>query len=58
MIFSAAVAVNLAAQAGPAEKPNIVVFPVDDMGLMDTSVPFVGDKKDRPEQHPLKQGDR
>jgi len=28
--------------AGPAEKPNIVIFLVDDMGLMDTSVPFTG----------------
>ena len=24
-----------------AEKPNIILFLVDDMGLMDTSVPFV-----------------
>ena len=25
------------------DRPNIVVFIVDDMGLMDTSVPFVTD---------------
>ena len=24
-----------------ADKPNIIVFLVDDMGLMDTSVPFL-----------------
>lgn len=36
-----------------AEKPNIVVFLVDDMGLMDTSVPFLTDKEGNPETHPL-----
>ena len=25
------------------ERPNIIVFLVDDMGLMDTSVPFLTD---------------
>jgi hypothetical protein len=27
------------------ERPNIIVFLVDDMGLMDTSVPFVTDNR-------------
>ena len=26
------------------ERPNIIVFLVDDMGLMDTSVPFLTDE--------------
>lgn len=29
--------------AGYQERPNIIVFLVDDMGLMDTSVPFLTD---------------
>ena len=36
-----------------ADKPNILVFLVDDMGLMDTSVPFLTDGKGKPEKHPL-----
>jgi len=38
--------------AGP-EKPNIMVFLVDDMGVMDTSVPFLTDDAGQPERHPL-----
>jgi arylsulfatase A-like enzyme len=36
-----------------ADKPNVVVFLVDDMGLMDSSVPFLTDKDGKPERHPL-----
>ncbi|MBT3194593.1 MAG: sulfatase [Verrucomicrobia bacterium] len=36
-----------------AAKPNIIVFLVDDMGLMDTSVPFVVDAKGQPVRYPL-----
>ena len=36
-----------------AKKPNIIVFLVDDMGLMDTSVPFLADQKGQPHRHPL-----
>lgn len=36
-----------------AEKPNIVVFLVDDMGPMDTSVPFLTDKTGEPVKYPL-----
>ena len=35
------------------KPPNIIVFLVDDMGLMDTSVPFVTDTEGTPRSHPL-----
>lgn len=35
------------------DYPNIVVFLVDDMGLMDTSVPFAVDNNGNPAQYPL-----
>ncbi len=35
------------------KRPNIVVFLVDDMGLMDTSVPFLTDTNGKPERQPL-----
>ena len=34
-------------------QPNIIVFLVDDMGLMDTSVPFLTDKSGQPASQPL-----
>lgn len=34
-------------------RPNIVVFLVDDMGLMDTSLPFLTDKSGNPVRYPL-----
>ena len=40
-------------EAEPNKKPNILVFLVDDMGLMDTSVPFLTDGKGQPKKHPL-----
>ena len=33
--------------------PNIVVFLVDDMGIMDTSVPFLTDADGKPQRYPL-----
>ena len=33
--------------------PNIIVFLVDDMGVMDTSVPFLTDEGGKPVRHPL-----
>ena len=36
-----------------ADKPNIVLFLVDDMGLMDTSVPMLVDEDGKPQRHPL-----
>ena len=35
------------------ERPNIVLFLVDDMGLMDTSVPFLTDANGKPVRYPL-----
>jgi hypothetical protein len=41
--------VACAASAHAADaRPNIVVFLVDDMGVMDTSVPFLADANGRP----------
>ncbi len=34
-------------------KPNIIVFLVDDMGLMDSSVPFLADDNGLPKAYPL-----
>ena len=35
------------------ERPNIIVFLVDDMGLMDTSLPFLTDAEGNPVRYPL-----
>jgi arylsulfatase A-like enzyme len=49
-----ALVISLSHQAGAAEsKPNIIVFLVDDMGVMDTSVPFLTDEEGQPVRHPL-----
>jgi arylsulfatase A-like enzyme len=37
----------------PATQPNIVLFLVDDMGVMDSSVPFLTDDQQRPKRYPL-----
>ena len=42
-------ATNLMAQ----QQPNIIVFLVDDMGLMDTSVPFIVDEHGNPQKQAL-----
>ncbi|MEX1114576.1 MAG: sulfatase [Akkermansiaceae bacterium] len=34
-------------------KPNIIIFLVDDMGVMDTSLPFLTDPSGTPQRHPL-----
>ena len=36
-------------------RPNIVLFLVDDMGLMDTSLPFDTDSSGQPVRQPLNQ---
>lgn len=35
------------------DHPNVIVFIVDDMGLMDTSLPFLTDQKGKPVRYPL-----
>jgi arylsulfatase A-like enzyme len=45
-------AISVAA-ANAADKPNIVIFLVDDMGVMDTSVPFLTDETGQPKRYPL-----
>ena len=37
----------------PVEPLNVVVFLVDDMGPMDTSVPFMTDDAGKPKRYPL-----
>jgi arylsulfatase A-like enzyme len=34
-------------------QPNIIIFLVDDMGVMDTSLPFLTDDTGRPKRYPL-----
>jgi len=41
------------ASSAEDRPPNIVIFLVDDMGLMDTSVPFLTDREGKVERHPL-----
>ena len=36
-----------------AKLPNIMVFLIDDMGVMDTSVPFLTDENGKPKRYPL-----
>ena len=35
------------------ERPNVIVFLVDDMGVMDTSLPFLCDEDGTPVRYPL-----
>ena len=42
-----------AARGTTSSAPNIVVVLVDDMGVMDTSVPFLTDAHGRPRRYPL-----
>lgn len=50
-LFLCHAAVNVGAPA--ADRPNVVVFLVDDMGIMDTSVPFLTDADGQPKRYPL-----
>ena len=42
-----------AVAAEQPQHPNIILFLIDDMGLMDTTVPFVVDAKGEPQKYPL-----
>ncbi len=44
---------SLGAAETHVERPNIVVFLVDDMGVMDTSVPFLTGEDGRAQRYPL-----
>jgi arylsulfatase A-like enzyme len=41
------------AKEGAASPPNIVIMLVDDMGVMDTSLPFLTDADGQPKRYPL-----
>ena len=53
LLAAAALTGPFAALAVAAPPPNIVVFLVDDMGVMDTSVPFLTDEDGNPKRYPL-----
>jgi arylsulfatase A-like enzyme len=46
-------ALLLPAAVSAADRPNVVIFLVDDMGVMDTSVPFLTDDAGQPRRYPL-----
>lgn len=50
---SLAITFAITSRTDAVERPNVVVFLVDDMGVMDTSVPFLTDASGRPERFPL-----
>lgn len=53
MMFVLALIASTQSVVGKNDKPNIVVFLVDDMGVMDTSVPFLTDENGKPKAYPL-----
>lgn len=48
-----AVLVTLVVNVDAAKPLNVMVFLIDDMGVMDTSVPFLTDKAGEPKRYPL-----
>ena len=52
-ICAAVVADSSLVRAAEGQPPNIVIFLVDDIGVMDTSVPFLTDAAGKPKRYPL-----
>ena len=52
LLLTLLLGVECIAHAAPA-KPNVVIFLVDDMGVMDTSLPFLTDEAGKPKRYPL-----
>ncbi|MEN1679224.1 MAG: sulfatase [Planctomycetota bacterium] len=52
-LLAAAIWLVGAVSAAGAAPPNLIVFLVDDLGLMDTSVPMLTDEQGNPQRHPL-----
>lgn len=52
-LLSIAFLLSLVSSVTAADRPNVVVFLVDDMGVMDTSVPFLTDEQNKPKRYPL-----
>ena len=53
LLSSLTLAAILIALTFGSDQPNIMVFLVDDMGVMDTSVPFLVDANGNPKRYPL-----
>ncbi|QEF99789.1 Arylsulfatase [Stieleria maiorica] len=53
LLFAVATFVVVSPPSYAADQPNIMVFLVDDMGMMDTSVPFLTDDAGNPKRYPL-----
>ncbi len=56
LLIALCVAIGTVATTLPAAEgrpPNVVIFLVDDMGVMDTSVPFLTDAAGQPKRYPL-----
>jgi len=51
--FSLALLLGFSWAGAQAVPPNVVVFLIDDMGVMDTSVPFLTDDQGKPRKYPL-----
>ncbi|MEM7473704.1 MAG: sulfatase [Planctomycetota bacterium] len=53
LVISCLAALFQCADIRAADQPNIMVFLIDDMGVMDTSVPFLTDGDGNPKRYPL-----
>jgi arylsulfatase A-like enzyme len=53
LTFAGLLIATAAAQDKPPTLPNIMIMLVDDMGVMDTSLPFLTDESGQPKRYPL-----